>query len=242
MSSPANLVRLFRVAAALAVVCAVPRVACAAPPPANPGTAKPLPSACAGHLTRAADATISMVPNKAEYKQLVTAQPQVTYSPLTPKVAVGTIGGCRRVAIDIVVPSTASSGCANCYTFAEAHMGAADIPNGKTFEEDFEVPKTSTAADVCKTFRHAVEVYQKLAGTTAFVKTSYRFDYRGRYENGQCRVYAYSPGTTQIHDTTEVFPGVNVPASGTNTYRILSDLSYQGVHVQPRIVVHFEPM
>ena len=213
------------------------------PGPNPPGPTPDPPPPCYGHLTRTADKTITMVANKAFYKSTLDAQaiaPTTTSSPNSPAIAaIG--GGCKRWVVEIIVPANASSGCPDCYEWAEILIGADQFTNSSSFEEHFYHPKSSTNKTLCESYRHQVAVYRKAATTTVYpYKPVKLFDYRGRYENNMCRVYALNLGT--VHDTTEVYGSIIIPTSGTDHYRVVHLLEYDGQLLDTVAVVEFEEM
>lgn len=213
--------------------------AMAAPKPPHPGTTPPPPGPCEPHLTRAADLTITMVANDAFYKSTLNVAnkpPQTFQSPTSPSVR----GGCTRSVVDVVVPSNASSGCNDCYAWAEISMGAAQFTSSKSWENHFYTMKESVAEAYCKSYRHQISVYRKKNGAAKFGASLKFFDYRGRWENNKCRVYALNQGT--IHDTTEVYAPVTPPSSGTDVYRVVHLLQIDGANKNSITVVEFESM
>jgi hypothetical protein len=191
---------------------------------------------CLGQLTRTADVVITMQANKREYLAESNDTPFTTYGPFS----FSTFSGCTRRVIELRVPSTTSSGCADCYMNAEIHACAGAFPGSKSFEEICRVPVSSTSEQLCKSFSHKVEVYKRPAGATQFNTTPLRtFVYKGFIDaNGQCRVAAQYLG--QIHDTSEVYPTVFPPASGQDRYRILSYPVFNGTVLSTEIAVEFE--
>lgn len=206
--------------------------------PNPPGASPPPLGPCEGHLTRAADQTITMTANQAFYKSTldVSQKPPVTTTGRTTAI----VGGCVRSVTDVVVPSTASSGCSSCYDFAEISLGAAQFRDSKSWEEHFYTMKTSAAEAYCKSYRHEVSVYRKKAGEAKFTSANKHFVYQGRFENGQCRVYAKNGST--VHDTTEVYAGFKAPASGTDVYRLVHRLTIDGQAKNSITVVEFEEL
>ena len=200
---------------------------------------------CAGQLTRAADAVITMQAGKAFYKATDSTAP-VTTAPVFESGAPVTVAeantiGCNRRVIEIRVPSTTSSGCANCYPNAEIHACAGSFAGSKVFEEYCRVPTSSTSEANCKTFKHEVEVFKKVSGQTKFGLTPLKtFVYRGAIDSSGCRVAAKNLG--QIHDTAEVFPNLLPPATGMDVYRVLTRPSYQGALIDSVIFVEYESM
>jgi hypothetical protein len=146
---------------------------------------KPTPKiyACGGQLTRAADKIITMEAGKAFYKSTVDDAP-VTTPPTgdvnTITAAQAKLMACTRRVIEVRVPSTTSSGCADCYPNAEIHVCAGSFSGSKEFEEHCRVPVSSTPLADCKTFTHQVSVYKKAAGATNFNPIALKtFNYKG---------------------------------------------------------------
>jgi hypothetical protein len=218
----------------------------AAPPSNNPGD-HPLPKIypCAGQLTRPADVTITMVANKTFYK-ITTSAPIVATLPVFDSgypitAAAANAMACKRRVIDIVVPSSASSGCADCYPNAEVNVCAGSFSGSVLFEHHCRVPSQSTSATKCKTFKHPVEVYKKASGAAEFDKTPLQptpLLYRGVKGSDGCRAYAKHLG--QIWDTAEAYPNVVPPTSGTDVYRVLSNPAFDGATVDSVVFVEFE--
>lgn len=195
---------------------------------------------CHAHLTRAADVIINMHANQQEYLVESEDAPGSSWAPNS-TIIQSTFNACKRRIIEIRVPSTTSSGCANCYSFAEIHACAGYFPGSKSFEEICRVPTSGTPEATCKTFNHKVDVYKKAAGTTAFNPLPVRsYVYKGYIENGVCRVAAQYLG--QVHDTSEVYASVIPPASGTDVYRVLSYPVYEGNVLSTQLSVGFESM
>jgi len=210
--------------------------------PTPPGATPALPTPCSGHLTRAADRTITMVANKKFYKSTINAgtiPPTKTHA----LYQTGYGSGCVRWVVEIVVPSTASSGCTNCYDFAEILLGAgAFSPYSTKHEVHFYRPKPSTNKMFCESYKHRVTVYKKLSGSAKFnpnpVKSYY---YAGRHEDGVCKVYhAISGGI--VHDTSEIYGAILIPDSGTNYYRVVHLLEIDGKYHDSVTVVEFESL
>jgi hypothetical protein len=214
-----------------------------AEPPKGGGTTPPMKIyACAGQLTRTPDATITMKAGKAFYEDTVRGQP-VTTQPVVQNgsisVAEAKAKACTRRVIEIHVPSTASSGCPDCYPNAEIHVCAAKFAGSKDFEEHCHVPVSSTSAADCKTFSHPVEVYKKPNGAKSFNLTALKtFHYRGFMDSTGCRVAAKNLG--QIHDTAEVYANVTPPKSGTDIYRVLTLPRYKDALLESVIFIEFE--
>ena len=184
-----------------------------------------------------------MEANKAFYKVTDSATPVTTDPVMDPgypiTAAAAKAKQCKRRMVEIRVPSTTSSGCANCYPNAEIHVCAGQFSGSKSFEEHCRVPTTSTAEATCKTFNHAVEVYRKKSGEADFSKTPIAtYVYKGFVDVNGCRVAGKHLG--QIHDTAEVWPNVTPPASGMDVYRVLSLPNYKGALVDSVIFVEFE--
>jgi len=205
---------------------------------------KPTPKvyACGGQLTRAADKIITMESGKAFYKSTVDDAPVTT--PPTGDVnsmtaAEAKLMACTRRVIEIRVPSTTSSGCAECYPNAEINVCAGSFTGSKEFEEHCRVPATATSLADCKTFTHQVAVYKKAAGATNFNLTALRnFNYKGFVDATGCRVAGQHLG--QIHDTAEAYPNVTPPASGMDVYRVLSLPKYKGALVDTVVFIEFD--
>jgi len=139
------------------------------------------------------------------------------------------------------VPSTTSSGCANCYAQAEINVCVGSFSGSKEFEEHCRVPVSSTSETDCKTFSHNVEVFWKPSGAANYTLTPLKnFVYKGFKDSTGCRVAAKYLG--QIHDTAEVYPTVNPPASGMDVYRVLSLPRYKGNLLDTVIFVEYESM
>jgi hypothetical protein len=181
-----------------------------------------------------------MTANKKSYKATldVTAKPPQTFQPPYSTVVHNGSNGCTRSVVDIIAPSTASSGCAKCSEYAEVLTGAAQFPNSKVFEEDFYVMKDNVSEAYCKSYRHDVTVYVKKNGATTFTKADKSFTYRGRWENSKCRVYATFLG--QVWDTPEVYTTLKPPPSGTDVIRIVESLTIEDTPRNIVTVVEFE--
>jgi len=207
------------------------------PPPGD--SPLPIDNACAGHLTRPADVIIYMQANQQEYLAESDDAPGHTWSSYT--TGQYEFNACTRRIIEIRVPASTSSGCADCYPNAEIHACAGYFPGSKVFEEICRVPVSGTSEAKCKTFNHKVDVYKRPAGSTSYGdKPVKSFVYKGFMENGMCRVAAKNLG--QIHDTSEVYGYLLPPASGTDRYRVLSYPVYDGNILSTEISVHFESM
>ncbi len=209
----------------------------------NQGT-KPTPKvyACGGQLTRTADKIITMEAGKAFYKSTVDNAP-VTTAPTgdvnTITAAQAKLMACTRRVIEIRVPSTTSSGCADCYDNAEINVCAGPFSGDKEFEEHCRVPASSTPLADCKTFTHQVQVYYKPAGSTTFNLTPLRnFNYKGFVDATGCRVAGKYLG--QIHDTAEAYAWVTAPTSGMDVYRVLSLPNYKGSLLDTVVFIEFE--
>ncbi len=183
--------------------------------------------------------------NKTFYKIMTSAAPVATLPvfdpgyPITAAAAKAT--ACKRRVIEIHVPSTASSGCADCYPNAEVNACAGSFAGSTLFEHHCRVPAASTSKPKCETFKHAVEVYYKPAGAAEFGKMPLDptpLLYRGVKGTDGCRVYAKHLG--QIWDTAEVYPNVVPPASGTDIYRVLSLPTFDGALIDSVIFIEFE--
>jgi hypothetical protein len=205
---------------------------------------KPTPKiyACGGQLTRAADRIITMQSNTAFYKSTVDDAP-VTTQPVGDVNTITAIEAkllaCTRRVIEIRVPSTASSGCADCKPSAEINVCAGSFAGSKEFEEHCRVPASPTSAADCKTFNHAVAVYKKPSGVASFTPTALKtFNYKGFIDGSGCRVAAKNFG--QIYDTAEVYANVTPPSSGTDVYRVLTLPKYKGELVDTVIFIEFE--
>lgn len=197
---------------------------------------------CAGQLTRNPDLVITMKAGKAEYEETLNAAP-VTTLPVVENGAItqaeAKAKSCKRRVIEVRVPSTTSSGCADCYPNAEIHVCAGNFSGSKSFEEHCRVPVSSTPEKDCKTFSHNVEVYKKASGAKSFNRTALKtFHYKGFMDSSGCRVAAQNLG--QIHDTAEVYPNVTPPSSGTDVYRILTLPNYKGALLESVIFIEYE--
>ncbi|HZA94951.1 MAG TPA: hypothetical protein VE421_02360 [Burkholderiaceae bacterium] len=208
------------------------------------GQTKPTPKvyACGGQLTRTADKIITMEAGKAFYKSTVDDAP-VTTAPTgdlnSITAAEAKARACTRRVIEIRVPSTTSSGCADCYPNAEIHTCAGSFSGSKEFEEHCRVPVSSTPLADCKTFSHPVAVYKKAAGANSFSLAPIKnFNYRGFIDSSGCRVAAKNLG--QIYDTAEVFANVTPPTSGTDVYRVLTLPKYKNALLDSVIFIEFE--
>lgn len=214
--------------------------------PKKSGETHPAPKvySCAGQLTRPADFTITMEPNKSSYIQTVDAPPQATMPVIESGAmtkAQAEASKCERRVIEVRVPSNTSSGCPDCYPNAEIHVCDGQFSGSKLFEHHCRVPTSSTSANDCKTFDHRVEVYKKASGAAEWNLTPIKsFRYRGFMEAGKCRVAAKYLG--QIHDTSEVYPNVTPPGNGMDVYRVLSLPKYKGNLVDTVIFIEFEKM
>ena len=217
----------------------------AAPPKKGTGTTPPMKIyPCAGQLTRTPDLVITMEAGKAFYTATDNDAP-VTTPPLVQggaiSVAESKAKSCNRRVIEVRVPSTTSSGCANCYAQAEINVCVGSFSGSKEFEEHCRVPVSSTSETDCKTFSHNVEVFWKPSGAANFTLTPLKtFVYKGFKDSTGCRVAAKYLG--QIHDTAEVYPTVNPPASGMDVYRVLSLPRYKGNLLDTVIFVEYESM
>ena len=197
---------------------------------------------CLGQTTRPADKIVTMQANKTFYEETVSAAPVTTmpqFESGAMTVMQAKAAACTRRVIELRVPSTASSGCRECYPNAEIAVGAGDFANSKEFEEHFHVPKSSVSEADCKTFKHQIEVFRKPPGATEFGKDPIRrWVYRGFMDSTGCRVAAKNMG--QIWDTAEVFANVTPPSSGTDVYRITSLPKFKGAVLDTVFVVEFE--
>lgn len=207
-----------------------------------PGPTPPPLNACQMHLLRPADQVITMQPNKSFYKSTINAQnvlPTTLYSMYD--LPISGFGGCTRWVIDVEVPENTSSGCSNCYDWAEIMIGADSfVPDSTQFEEYFYRPKSSVSKAFCESYKHYVSVYKKPAGYSAFMTTPLKnYYYRGHYENGMCRVY-HDLGGGIVHDTSEIFGSIIPPSSGMDTYRIVHSLQIDGSYRNSVLVVEFE--
>lgn len=218
--------------------------ATAAPASNKPGT-HPTPKLypCAGQLTRAPDLVITMEANKTFYMVTDSAAPVTTQPVMDPGYPISAAAAktktCKRRVVEIRVPSTASSGCADCYPNAEINACAGSFSGSVLFEDHCRVPAHSTAEATCKTFNHPVEVYLKKSGQAEFNKVPIsHFLYKGFVDVNGCRVAAKNLG--QIYDTAEAYPNVVPPASGMDVYRVLSLPTYQGALIDTVIFVEFE--
>lgn len=215
-----------------------------APGDSKPGT-QPVPKLyqCAGQLTRPADFIITMEANKAFYQYTDSAAPVTTPPLMDPgypiTAAAAKAKECKRRVVEIRVPSSTSSGCATCYPNAEISVCAGQFSGSKEFEEHCRVPVSSTTEANCKTFSHAVDVYLKKSGEAEFKKTAIAsWRYKGFMDASGCRVAAKNKG--QIWDTSEAYPNVLPPASGTDVYRVLSLPMYKGALVDSVIFIEYE--
>ena len=208
------------------------------------GQTKPTPKvyACGGQLTRVADKIITMETGKAFYKSTVADAP-VTTAPTgdvnSITAAQAKLMACTRRVIEIRVPSTASSGCADCYPNAEIHACAGSFAGSKDFEEHCRVPVSATPLADCKTFTHPVSVFKKAAGAANFNPVALKnFNYKGFVDASGCRVAGKNLG--QIHDTAEVYANVTPPATGMDVYRVLTLPKYKDALVDSVIFIEFE--
>ena len=214
--------------------------------PADPKqSTHPIPKLypCAGQLTRTADLVITMEANKTFYMVTDTATPVTTDPLMDPGYPITAAAfkskACKRRVVEIRVPSTTSSGCANCYPNAEISACAGSFAGSKYWEDHCRVPASSTTEPTCKTFTHSVEVYLKKSGESEFSKVPIsQFLYRGFVDANGCRVAAKNRG--QIYDTAEAWPNVLPPASGMDVYRVLSLPTYKGALVPTVVFVEFE--
>ena len=218
--------------------------ATAAPASNKPGT-QPVKKLyqCAGQLTRAPDQVITMEANKDSYLVTDSATPVTTQPQMDPGYPITATAAkakqCKRRVVEIRVPSTASSGCANCYPNAEISTCAGSFSGSVLFEHHCRVPAPSTPEATCKTFNHPVEVYLKKSGETEFNRVAIsNFLYKGFVDVNGCRVGAKNHG--QIWDTAESYANVLPPASGMDVYRVLSLPTYKGALVDTVIFIEFE--
>jgi len=240
-------------ARALGLACLLTALAGPVPPalagePEDQGDQPPPPNACAPHLTRTPDATITMVPNDPFYMVTIDAQntpPTTFYNPGEEATSYEDekgkiIGGCTRWVVEVNTPWNASSGCApgTCYDFAEILLGAGEFPSSDPFEDHFYRPEPNVSIPYCLSYKHKITVYRKPAGSTTFTAVR-SFLYQGHWDNGMCRVYALNP---LIHDTAEVYAPVSAPTSGTDVYRVLHLLEIDGYYQDTVTVVEFEEM
>ena len=209
----------------------------------NQGT-KPTPKvySCGGQLTRPADEIITMEAGKAFYKSTVNDTP-VTTPPTgdlgSVTAAEAKLLNCTRRVIEIRVPSTTTSGCADCYPNAEINVCAGSFSGSKEWEEHCRVPVSSTPLADCKTFTHQVQVYKKAAGSKSFNLTPLRnFNYKGFVDGTGCRVGGQYLG--QIHDTAEAYANVTPPGSGMDVYRVLSLPKYKGALLDTVVFIEFD--
>lgn len=211
----------------------------AAPNGPELGDSPPPPKPCDPHLTRPADDVISMVPNVSFYKSTLNA----TITPPTETFSImqtASSFGCKRWVVEMVVPSSASSGCSECYDWAEILMGASQFRGSTKFEKYFYRPTSNTPTVQCNSYRHKIAVYTKLNGAEKFnAKPSQYYYFVGRIKDGQCRVY-HDQGGGVIHNTSEVFGIIQIPGSGTNYYRVMHHLEYGGSLMDTVTVVEFE--
>ena len=187
---------------------------------------------CGDHLTRSADRTLVLQEDTQAYSQFFDA----TVAPAK----VTAWGACPRWVLDIVVPSTASSGCRDCYPAPELHMGAAPF-YGHELSEGFAVPDESAGKEFCESYRHTIDMFVKHPGDAQFKPLSAygKLVYLGHWEDDQCRVWANKGGT--VHDTSEIL-ALAIPGSGENVYRIVHALEVDDAHRDWRFKVHFEEM
>jgi len=194
-------------------------------PPYNP---------CAFHLTVAPDKTINLGPDISEVISTLSIAPEpVVYWP-QPQ--------CPGWEFDVVVPYNAhpkASDCGSngCYPWAEINAGAMQFSGSTQVEGGFYVPSNGSSEAFCEGFKNYMAIYKKPAGSSTFslVKS---FLYRGTWTSGGgCIVKA---GTNGYYPNDLLAP--SPPASGTDTYRIVTYVVVDGQYRSMRVKVDYEEM
>jgi hypothetical protein len=201
---------------------------------APPDPTMPAPNPCGYQLTGAPDKLITMglnITSKIETLTINTPVPPFTYPP--PQ--------CPAWKFDVVLPHNATPnpndcGSNGCYPWAEINAGATQFSGSTTVDGGFSVPSNAGGETHCESFKNWMALYKKAAGASAFVLVK-TINYRGHWLNNACVVKA---GLNEYYPNDLAAP--LPPASGTDTYRILTTAIVDGSYRSLRVKVDYEKM